>query len=68
VVGERHLKLWLSAPEGRGRFDAIAFNYLDADQAASLPCGVVQLVYRLDSNEYLGERRLQFVIEHLLPA
>ena len=35
---------------------------------AALPSGAVRLVYRLDSNEYLGERRLQFVVEHLLPA
>jgi hypothetical protein len=27
-----------------------------------------RLVYRLESNEYQGERRLQFVVEHLLPA
>jgi single-stranded-DNA-specific exonuclease len=74
LVGERHLKLGLAAPEGRGQFDAIAFNFLDAenagdtDEAAALPSGLIRLVYRLDSNEYAGERRLQFVIEHLLPA
>lgn len=68
VVGERHLKLRLTAPEGRGQFDAIAFNYLDADEPADLPSGARRLVYRLDSNHYLGEPRLQFVIEHLLPA
>jgi single-stranded-DNA-specific exonuclease len=68
LVGERHLKLGLSAPEARGQFDAIAFNFLEADESESLPRGMVRLVYRLDSNEYLGERRLQFVIEHLLPA
>jgi single-stranded-DNA-specific exonuclease len=68
LVGERHLKLGLGAPEGRGQFDAIAFNFLDADEPTALPSGTVRLVYRLDSNEYLGERRLQFVIEHLLPA
>jgi single-stranded-DNA-specific exonuclease len=67
VVGERHLKLGLAAPEGRGQFDAIAFNYLEPEDAAELPSGVVRLVYRLDSNEYLGESRLQFVVEHLLP-
>jgi single-stranded-DNA-specific exonuclease len=68
-VGERHLKLGLCAPEGRGQFDAIAFNFCDgADQSVPLPTGPVRLVYRLDSNEYMGERRLQFVIEHLLPA
>ncbi len=69
VVGERHLRLGLAAPEGRGEFSAIAFNYLDDDRpAAVLPSGAVRLVYRLDSNEYLGERRLQIVVEHLLGA
>ncbi|MGA8709017.1 MAG: single-stranded-DNA-specific exonuclease RecJ [Steroidobacteraceae bacterium] len=68
VVGERHLKIQLLAPEGRGQFDAIAFNFIDREEPAELPGGVQRLVYRLDSNEYLGERRLQFVIEHLLPA
>jgi single-stranded-DNA-specific exonuclease len=69
LVGERHLKLGLCAPEGRGQFDAIAFNYSDGvEQSVALPAGPVRLVYRLDSNEYMGERRLQFVIEHLLPA
>jgi single-stranded-DNA-specific exonuclease len=67
VVGERHLRLGLAAPEGRGEFSAIAFNFLDEDRpAAALPGGAVRLIYRLDSNEYLGERRLQIVIEHLL--
>jgi single-stranded-DNA-specific exonuclease len=68
VVGERHLKIRLLAPEGRGQFDAIAFNFIDAEEPAALPSGLVRLVYRLDSNEYLGESRLQFVVEHLLPV
>jgi len=68
VVGERHLKLGLSAPEGRGQFDAIAFNFADGESTGGLPAGPVKLVYRLETNEYLGERRLQFVVEHLLPA
>jgi len=68
LVGERHLKLGLDAPEGRGRFDAIAFNFADAADSANLPRGAARLVYRLESNEYQGDRRLQFVIEHLLPV
>jgi single-stranded-DNA-specific exonuclease len=66
-VGARHLKLKLATPEGRGQFDAIAFNALSDEQDEPLPSGQARLVYRLESNEYLGERRLQFVIEHLLP-
>jgi single-stranded-DNA-specific exonuclease len=69
LVGERHLKLGLSAPEGRGQFDAIAFNFTDGDRPTiPLPRGMTRLVYRLQSNEYLGEARLQFVVEHMLPA
>ena len=69
LLGERHLKLGLCAPEGRGQFDAIAFNFSNGDPPALPRAGAAaRLVYRLDSNEYQGERRLQFVIEHLLPA
>jgi single-stranded-DNA-specific exonuclease len=69
MVGERHLKLGLNAPEGRGQFDAIAFNYAEADSQPVLPVnGPTRLVYRLETNEYQGEQRLQFVIEHLLPV
>jgi single-stranded-DNA-specific exonuclease len=69
-VGARHLKLALAAPEGRGEFDAIAFNYFEDEDRDTppLPHGATRLVYRLESNEYLGERRLQFIIEHLQAA
>jgi single-stranded-DNA-specific exonuclease len=69
LVGERHLKLGLCAPEGRGQFEAIAFNFTDGDpRTVPLPSGSARLVYRLECNEYMGERRLQLVIEHVLPA
>jgi single-stranded-DNA-specific exonuclease len=74
LVGERHLKLGLCAPEGRGQFDAIAFNFSPDGfshgerQPLPPPGAAARLVYRLESNEYQGERRLQFVVEHLLPA
>ncbi|HET7757999.1 MAG TPA: single-stranded-DNA-specific exonuclease RecJ [Steroidobacteraceae bacterium] len=68
VVGERHLKMWVE-PQGSGRsFDAIAFNYFDDGTPREPPAGLVQLVYRLDVNEYQGERRLQLLVDHLLPA
>ena len=66
VVGERHLKLRLQAPEGRGVFEAIAFNQINPQEPQPLPTGRMRLVYRLEANEYLGERRLQLVVEHLL--
>lgn len=62
LVGERHAKLKLR-PEGGDVVEAIAFN-----QAPDgvLPTGVhVHAVYRLDVNEYRGNRTLQLVIEHM---
>ena len=67
VLAERHLKFQVAAREGRGGFEAIAFNSVDPQQPAPLPDGRVRLVYRLGTNDYLGERRLQLVVEHLLP-
>jgi single-stranded-DNA-specific exonuclease len=66
VVGERHLKFQVLAEEGRGGFEAIAFNSIDPLQPVELPSGRRRLVYRLGTNDYRGERRLQLVVEHLL--
>ncbi|HUL46751.1 MAG TPA: single-stranded-DNA-specific exonuclease RecJ [Steroidobacteraceae bacterium] len=68
VIGERHLKMWVE-PESSGRsFDAVVFNHFEAGAAGALPEGLVRLVYRLDVNEYQGERRLQLLVDHLLPV
>jgi single-stranded-DNA-specific exonuclease len=68
VIGERHLKMWVE-PAGSGRsFDAIAFNHLTPGSPVVPPAGPLQLVYRLEVNEYQGERRLQLLIDHLLAA
>jgi single-stranded-DNA-specific exonuclease len=68
VIGERHVKMWVEPPASGRSFDAIAFNHLSPGGAAELPAGLAQLVYRLDINEYQGERRLQLLVDHLLPA
>ncbi|MCC7461331.1 MAG: single-stranded-DNA-specific exonuclease RecJ [Gammaproteobacteria bacterium] len=68
ILAERHLKLTVMAPEGRGGFDAIAFNAIDPGAPGPLPAGRVRLVYRLDANSFQGEARLQLVVDHLLPA
>jgi single-stranded-DNA-specific exonuclease len=75
LVGERHLKMWVELPRSGRSFDAIAFNYADPGASAAavarghgeLPSGNARLVYRLDVNEYQGERRLQLLVDHVLP-
>ena len=68
VIGERHVKMWVEMPRSGRTFDAVAFNLLEHGSDAPLPEGDWQLVYRLEVNEYQGERRLQLLIDHLLPT
>jgi single-stranded-DNA-specific exonuclease len=68
LVGDRHVKMWVDVP-GTGRaFDAIAFNHAEHPDATLPQAGDARLVYRLDINAYQGERRLQLVVDHVLPA
>jgi single-stranded-DNA-specific exonuclease len=68
VIGERHLKLWVELPRSGRSFDAVCFNHLEEPAPQyQPPQGPVQLVYRLEVNDYLGERRLQLLVDHLLP-
>jgi single-stranded-DNA-specific exonuclease len=67
VVGDKHLKMWVTSSDGTRAFDAIAFNFKGAQESTKLPGGDVRLVYRLDINEYKGERRLQLLVDHVLP-
>jgi single-stranded-DNA-specific exonuclease len=67
VVGDKHLKMWVATQDQARSFDAIAFNFKGAEEAPKLPDGEVHLVYRLDINEYRGERRLQLLVDHVLP-
>jgi len=68
VVGTRHLKMWVEVPRTGRTFDAIAFNFIDEAESFVPPEGSARLVYRLDVNEYQGERRLQLLVDHVLPA
>ncbi|HEX9139956.1 MAG TPA: DHHA1 domain-containing protein, partial [Steroidobacteraceae bacterium] len=68
IVGDRHLKLRIGCSSGRGSLDAIAFNFVQSGAPESLPVGRMHVVYRLGTNDYQGSRRLQLVIEHLLPV
>ena len=68
VIADRHLKMWVEVPRSGRSFDAIAFNHLTDGAPFVPPEGPMRLVYRLEVNEYQGERRLQLLIDHLLPA
>jgi single-stranded-DNA-specific exonuclease len=68
VIGERHIKMWVEVPRSGRSFDAIAFNHIEDGVPFAAPAGIQQLIYRLEVNEYHGERRLQLLVDHLLPA
>ncbi len=65
LLKERHLKMTVVS-EGTA-FEAIAFN-VDTDVWPNESITEVDLVYRLDINDYRGERRLQLLVEALSPA
>ncbi|WP_425445052.1 single-stranded-DNA-specific exonuclease RecJ [Zobellella taiwanensis] len=66
LVGEKHLKLVLSPDQGRTLFDAIAFN-VDLATWPNAAIQQVELVYKLDVNEWKGRRQLQLLVEQLAP-
>ncbi len=65
IVGDHHLKLTLQAPDSKRVVDAIAFHASDADW----PAGTSRLAaaYRLDVNEFRGQRSVQLIIQDIQP-
>ncbi len=66
IVGQRHLKLVLMEPDSGVAIDAIHFN-ADTDLWPDDTVQRVRAVFRLDVNEFRGQRSLQLMIDHLLP-
>ncbi|MFY9995840.1 MAG: single-stranded-DNA-specific exonuclease RecJ [Leclercia sp.] len=66
LVGERHLKVMVEPVGGGPLLDGIAFN---VDTAVWPDNGVreVTLAYKLDINEFRGNRTLQIIIDHIWP-
>jgi len=63
IVGKQHLKFVLKLPFSNVLIDAIAFF---ADKPESwLGCRKVNAVYKLDINEYRGQRSLQLQLQYL---
>jgi single-stranded-DNA-specific exonuclease len=63
VVGERHLKLVVKIPGCDKLLDAIAFN--TAEQAWPRESAQARVAYKLDVNDYRGQRSAQLLVEHI---
>ena len=66
LLKERHLKLMIEPLGGGPLLDGIAFN-IDPTFWPDSSIREVQLAYRLDINEFRGNRSVQLIIEHLWP-
>jgi len=66
IVGQRHLKLVLMEPDSGIAVDAIHFN-ADTKIWPDESVKKVRAVFRLDVNEFRGQRNLQLMIDRLLP-
>ncbi|WP_145537610.1 single-stranded-DNA-specific exonuclease RecJ [Yersinia kristensenii] len=66
LVGERHLKLMIEPLSGGPLLDAIAFN-IDTTLWPDSSVREVKLAYKLDINEYRGNRSVQLLVQHLWP-
>ncbi|MGG5217969.1 single-stranded-DNA-specific exonuclease RecJ [Rahnella variigena] len=66
LLKERHLKLMIEPVGGGPLLDGIAFN-IDPTFWPDSSIREVQLAYRLDINEFRGNRSVQLIIEHLWP-
>jgi single-stranded-DNA-specific exonuclease len=62
IVGQRHLKLVLRKPVGDLVIDAIAF-FVDRPEHW-LGLRQIKAVYKLDINEFRGNRTVQFIVQY----
>ncbi len=67
IVGQRHLKLVVMPEGGAQALDAIAFN-VDTLRWPNESVQKLRLVYRLDVNEFRGQRTLQLMVDQLQPC
>ncbi|MGF1738196.1 single-stranded-DNA-specific exonuclease RecJ [Photobacterium satsumensis] len=64
LVGSKHLKMMLEPLAGGSVIDAIAFN-VDVRRWPDASVQQVELAYRLDVNEFRGNRSAQLLVEHI---
>lgn len=66
LVGERHLKMLVEPKQGGQLLDAIAFN-IDTRYYPDLSVRAAKLVYKLDINEFRGNRDVQLLVDYIEP-
>ena len=66
LVGEKHLKMMVESKLGGPLMDAIAFN-VDTRYYPDLSIKTAKLVYKLDINEFRGNRDIQLLIDYIEP-
>ncbi|EJK6207666.1 single-stranded-DNA-specific exonuclease RecJ [Salmonella enterica] len=66
LVGERHLKMMVEPVGGGPLLDGIAFN-IDTTCWPDNGVREVELAYKLDINEFRGNRSLQIIIDDIWP-
>ena len=64
LVAGKHLKMMVEPLAGGSVIDAIAFN-VDLKRWPDASVQQIELVYRLDVNEFRGNRSVQLMVEHL---
>ena len=66
LVGEKHLKMMVEPKLGGPLLDAIAFN-IDTRYYPDLSIKTVRFAYKLDINEFRGNRELQLLVDYIEP-
>ncbi len=65
LLGDKHLKMTLSTDsQGQQLIDAIAFN-VDSKQWPNTQAKKVKLAYKLDVNEYRGNKTVQLMVDYI---
>lgn len=66
LLQDKHIKFILEPKNGGAIIDAIAFN-VDRNLYPDLSLKSIKLAYKLNINEFKGNRTLQLMIEHMEP-
>lgn len=66
LVGEKHLKMMVEPKLGGPLLDAIAFN-IDTRYYPDLSVKTARFVYKLDINEFRGNRDVQLLVDYIEP-